>query len=383
MSIWDLPSLRQAIAAYEQAVALDPTFAQAWSRLGRAQALLYSNSTPTPAGAEAARRASERALALAPAEPDGHRALGLYYSYVVRDALRALTEDSTALALAPGDAELLATVGTAELTLSRWEAARGHLEQAVHLNPRAPRPAQALARVLVCTRHYLEAKQTLDHALELVPANPAIRIDRAEVEVAQGDLAAAQKVLRAAPKELDPTVLVAGAAQYYGLIWVLDEAQQQLLLRLTPSAFDNDRGAWGIVLAQTLALRGNVPKARAYADSARLALEQQLQAAPQAAQLHVALGLALAYLGRKAEAIREGERAVVLLPVERDAIDGADAQNQLAHIYLLVGEPEKALDHLEPLLRIPYFLSTGWLKIDPTFAPLRGNPRFERLVNGT
>ena len=62
---------------------------------------------------------------------------------------------------------------------------------------------------------------------------------------------------------------------------------------------------------------------------------------------------------------------------------GAYIQLQLVRIYLLVGEPEKALDQLEPLLKIPYYLSPGWLKIDPTFAPLRGNPRFERLVNGS
>jgi tetratricopeptide (TPR) repeat protein len=181
---------------------------------------------------------------------------------------------------------------------------------------------------------------------------------------------------------VDPTVLVAVVANYWDLMWVLDEAQQQLLLRLTPSAFDDARGAWGIVLAQTYALRGNAAKARVYADSARLAFAQQLQATPQDAQGHVLLGLALAYLGQKAEAIREGERGGALMPISRDAIDGAYLQHQLARIYLLVGEPEKALDHLKPLLKIPYCLSPGWLKIDPNFAPLRGNPRFERLVNG-
>ena len=58
-------------------------------------------------------------------------------------------------------------------------------------------------------------------------------------------------------------------------------------------------------------------------------------------------------------------------------------QHQLARIYMLVGEPEKALDQLEPLLRIPYYLSPGWLRIDPTFDPLRSNPRFKKLVEGT
>jgi hypothetical protein len=69
-------------------------------------------------------------------------------------------------------------------------------------------------------------------------------------------------------------------------------------------------------------------------------------------------------------------------PFSRDATVGPYLQHRLARIYLLVGEPEKALDQLEPLLKIPYYLSPGWLKIDPNFAPLRGNPRFERLVNG-
>jgi tetratricopeptide (TPR) repeat protein len=121
---------------------------------------------------------------------------------------------------------------------------------------------------------------------------------------------------------------------------------------------------------------------RAYADSAQLAIAEQLRATPDDGQRHVIRGLALAYLGRKAEAIREGERGMALVPVSRDAFLGAYIQHQLVRIYLLVGEPEKALDRLEPLLKIPYLLSPGWLKIDPSFAPLWGNPRFERLIAG-
>jgi serine/threonine-protein kinase len=80
--------------------------------------------------------------------------------------------------------------------------------------------------------------------------------------------------------------------------------------------------------------------------------------------------------------IQERERAVALWPISRDAFQGTYIQHQLVRIYLLVGEPEKALDQLEPLLKMPYHLSPGWLRIDPTFAPLKGNPRFERLVGG-
>jgi serine/threonine-protein kinase len=137
-----------------------------------------------------------------------------------------------------------------------------------------------------------------------------------------------------------------------------------------------------VALAGTYALRGDQAKARAYADSARMAYEQQLQASPQDANRHVLLGQVLAYLNRKSDAIAEGQRGVALLPISKDASTGAHNQHHLAWIYILVGEPEKALDQLEPLLKLPYYLSLGWLRVDPTFAPLRGNPRFQRLVAG-
>jgi hypothetical protein len=94
----------------------------------------------------------------------------------------------------------------------------------------------------------------------------------------------------------------------------------------------------------------------------------------------VLLGLALAYLGRKPDAVREGLRGLELMPVSRDAYFGPYVQLQLARIYILTGEPEKALDQLEPLLRLPFYLSPGWLRIDPTFDPLRTNPRFRKLL---
>ena len=93
------------------------------------------------------------------------------------------------------------------------------------------------------------------------------------------------------------------------------------------------------------------------------------------------LGLTLAYLGRKAEAIREGRRGVELLPISRDSFLGPYVQLQLVRIYLLTGEPGLALNELEPLLRVPFYLSPGWLRLDPTFDPIRKESRFQRLVS--
>jgi hypothetical protein len=111
-----------------------------------------------------------------------------------------------------------------------------------------------------------------------------------------------------------------------------------------------------------------------------MAMEEQLRAAPDDPGLNIYQGTALAYLGRKAEAIALGTRGVEMFPARGGGSDVPYFQHQLARIYILLGEPDKALDQLEPLLQTPYYLSPGWLRIDPTFDPLRKHPRFRKLV---
>jgi TolB-like protein/Flp pilus assembly protein TadD len=380
MSVKDPAGLRRAIGFYEQAVALDSTSVPAWAQLARARASLYFNGTPTPALATEARQAAERAQALGPDRPEGPLALSAYYGSVALDNRQALAASEAGLKLAPGNVDLLGAAGIDELGLGRWDAALEHLARASALDPRSATFARRTGLALVLVRRYPEAQAAMDRALALAPTNLQIIELKAVVALAQGDLTGARAVVRTALTTVEPAALLAFFGNYQDLYWVLDDAQQQQLLALPPSAFDNDRSAWGMVRAQTYQLRGNQALTRVYADSARLALEEQLRATPDDGQRHVIRGLALAYLGRKAEAIAEGKRGVALWPISRDAYQGAYIQHQLARIYLLVGEPEKALDQLEPLLKIPYYLSPGWLRIDPTFAPLKGNPRFERLV---
>jgi tetratricopeptide (TPR) repeat protein len=185
-------------------------------------------------------------------------------------------------------------------------------------------------------------------------------------------------------REVSPDVtgpeLVAYFGNYWDMYWVLDESQQQMALRLTPTTFDNDRNAWATVLMELYWLRGDHTRARAYADSAWHETQAQLRAVPGDAQRQVIGALQLAYLGRKDEAIALGLQALALSPISRDRVNGPYYQQLMARIYLMVGEPEKALDMLEPLLSMPYFLSPGWLKVDPTFAELKGNPRYDRLL---
>ena len=382
MAVADPASLRRAIGFYQQAVALDSAFVPAWAQLARAHASLYFNGAPTAAEAEKGRHAAERAQALWPNRPEGPLALGEYYRSVALDNRRALAASEVGLKRAPNNVDLLGNAAMAEQALGRWDAALQHLAKAGALDPRSANTARRTGATLLWLRRYPEAQAALDRGLALAPTNLQIIELKAMVALAQGDLTGARAVMRTALTTVEPAALIAFFGYYWDLYWVLDDAQQQQLLALPPSAFDNDRATWAIIRAETDDLRGHQAKSRVYADTARLAFEEQLRAAPQDGQRHVFRGLALAYLGRKVEAIAEGERAVALWPISRDAYQGAYIQHQLVRIYLLVGEPEKALDQLEPLLKMPYYLSPGWLRIDPTFAPLRGNPRFDRLVAG-
>jgi len=379
MGTGDPLRLRSAIGFYEQAVALDSGFAQAWAELSRAHSLLYANGTPDPASARRAREGADRALRLAPNQSVGHLALGDYYASVPPDQEQARRAYEAGLRISPNDAELLGASALVEISTGKWEEALQHFSRAQALDPRSLAVARRLAYTLLRLRRYPEALAASDRALALVPDNVQVLENKAMVFLGQGDLEGARRVIRDAPPSIDPTVLAAYFGNYYELYWLLTREQQALLLRLTPSAF-TDRASWAIVLAQTYRLQGDRPRTQAFADSARVAFEGRLAGAPDDAQSHIFRGLALAYLGRKAEAIAEGERGVALLPISKDTYTGPYLQHQLVRIYIETGEFEKALDQLEPLLKMPYNLSPGWLKIDPTFDPLRKNPRFLMLL---
>ena len=375
-----------AVAPFEQAVALDPGFALAWAKLSIRRSWNYSS----PVEAEAARVAAERALELAPSLPEAHRALGTYYNRVRKDPERALEALARGLRLAPDDASLLVNLAAIERQLGRWDDTLAHLRRAWEQDPRSWAVANVLGATLLRLRLAREAREAIDRGLTLAPAHLNLIHLKAMSFLQEGDLAGARAVLAAVPKEVEPTALVVDLAtgnavdlaSGNGLYWVLDDAQREMLLRLTPGAFGGDRGTWGLTLAQAWTLRGDRAKAREYAEEARQAFTAPMRE-PRGGAPNIYLGLALAYLGRKAEATHEAEGIMALGPIERSHFQGPDNQHEVVRIHILLGNHERALDLLEPLLKVPYYLTPAWLRVDPNFDSLRGNPRFERLAHGT
>jgi serine/threonine-protein kinase len=368
----DPPSLKRGIAFYEEAVARDSTFGLAWARLAQAHGLLYAATVATPAQAEVALRALGKAERLVPTAPATYQARFVYEDHVRRDPARAMEAAQAGLARTPDQSDLMALAAVVDLRMGRIEAAVERMRRARAVDPRSVRVASYLGFGLLYQRRWSEARRVLDDA----PADHLALVSRVHSYLGEGDLAGARRMLAGVTPELSAFLA------YQGLYWVLDEEARQLVLTLPPSAFADDRGTWALVRTQIHHLRGAADSTRVYADSARIAFEAQLRASPNEPFQRAFLGLANAYRGRKAEAIAAGERAVALLPISRDALIGPVMQHYLVLTYAILGEPEKALDRLEPLLEMPYVLSPARLRIDTDFAPLRGHPRFERLVAG-
>ena len=374
----DPATLRQVIALGEQAVALDSGFVEAWTGLAVNYSLLYFNGTPSPDVAARARSALARARILAPDRVGTHFAARMYFLNVANNSDSAEAEVREAMRLSPNDAGVLRMAAGMEQVRGRLDKAEEYARHALRVDPRARGSKTSLWYPLIFQRKYAEAMTLGREIVAEFPKDINLQQGMSFIHLMQGDLASARAVIRGIPVSR-PEVAVYFAV-YQDLYWVLEEADQDVVLRLPPSMHDDDRAIWATTLMQIYTLRGDQARARASADTAEVEFRKQLVATPDDPQRNIFLGLALATQGRKAEAIAAATKGASATPLSRDRNVGAYNQHQLARVYLLLGEKEKALDLIEELANIGYVLTPGYLRIDPNFASLKGHPRFEKLI---
>jgi serine/threonine-protein kinase len=379
--------LETALSLFDRAVALDSTFALAHARRSFVHASLYwFRIDHTAARLAKAKRSADLSLELNPDLPEGHEALGYYYYWGHFDYDRALDQLRIAQRAQPNSSGLSLAIGAVERRRGNFEAGLRELERASRLDPRSPGSAFELAYTLAVMGRGEEAERAWDRAIGLAPDQARLYTLRSQSVLRRtGSVAAAGAIVE---EGLSRVTVGRGELELLQARLALVEgdgrtARARLEASQAPALnFHEEFVPKAEMLARAHALLGDAAAARSHYDSARALLERQLEESPETATLHSALGIALAGLGRKEQAVREGRRGVELLPVSRDALDGPCRIRDLARIYMMVGNQNAALDQLEALFAAPGWnpLSAPLLRTDHLWDPLRENPRFRRLT---
>ena len=378
----DPGALRRAADYYEQAVARDSMMVDAWGALGRANSFLYQ-VTPTPQLAAAGFAAAQRALALDPNANPGHRAMAAYDRYVRRDLAGGLREIELARRAAPNSAPILLALASFKADLGRTEESLSDIDGAIRLDPRNGSLWILQADAFLRLHRLAEARAAIDHGVVLLPGSPSARLMRIIPEVANGNLPGARMAIADALKDFSSSRVLAFVTAGNDMGWVLDSASAQQVLALGPEAFGNDRTSWAYARAEQYGWLGDSAKAHAWGDSASRMLAAQVKGAPNRAQSHVGLGLMLAYAGRGREAMEESARGLALVRADtaaRMSLPNASFTYVAAWTALRAGDRDKALELLAESMRLRFYVTPAWLRVDPTWKSLRGDSRFEKLA---
>ena len=389
-SVTNEPDLRKAIELLDEAVKRDPSFFDAYCQLAYAHESLYavraSDHTPTRlALAEAAVQAATR---LRPDAAETHLARAQYLYNGLRDYAGALAELEIARRALPNDPRLFELTGYILRRRGQQEEGLQNLQRAAELDPRNFDTLQQIALSYLNFWRYAEAIAALDRALAIVPDNDETRANR---ELWYMCWKADTRPLR---QTIDAILAQgAGAIATAGDIWffcALAERDPGAAERALVALGDNPCwGEDGIILSHSFGegllarMTKDEVRARTAFEAARVQQEKIVQAQPDYGPTLCVLGLIDAALGRKDLALDEGRRAIALMPAEKDVANGSRVLQYFAITAAWVGDKELALQQLEAGLRAPtasVMLSYGALKLFPVWDPLRGDPRFEKIV---
>jgi serine/threonine protein kinase/Tfp pilus assembly protein PilF len=378
-------SLSEAVSLLNQAIQRDPTFALGYYQLAYAHDLLYFSGTDhTPARLAMADAAIQSLLRLRPNSGEGHLALAkhLYLGYLDYD--RAREELILAQKSLPNEPLVFLFAGYIDRRQGRWGQSATNFERALELDPQNITVLEQLYKSYACMRQYADATRVLDRAVALTPHDAALRAERSVIECWwHADLrpliSTIDRIIAEDPSQ-GPNIV---EQWLFASLCSRDSAAAQRALAALPIDGCHDdtvpfpRGWCEGVVAR---LRGDEATARAAFNSARNEAEKVIVDQPNYAQALCVLGMVDAALGHKEDAIREGRRAVELLPVTKDAVIGAQLVQNLALIYAWIAEKDLAIQQLEVATSIPGYLSYGELRLHPRWDPLRGDPRFEKIV---
>jgi TolB-like protein/tRNA A-37 threonylcarbamoyl transferase component Bud32/Flp pilus assembly protein TadD len=380
--------LFQAVQLLDQAVARDPLFFLAYGELAGAHDRIYFlGFDHTDARLKLSETALQSIRRLRPESGETHLALAQHLYWAYGDYDRAKEELATARRTLPNESRIPLLSGYIDRRQGQWEKSLEEMKQALELDPRNFSILQQISITYQALHRYKEMAATLDSALVIAPKDVPSRVQRAWADLES----------RADPKPLHTTIETilaedpnAGPVLVNQWLWLALRERDSIGAQRALSAMPVDGGGcydenipfpngWCEGLAARF--RGDEPAARAAFSGARKELEQTVRNQPDYAAALCALGVVDAALGNKEDAIREGLRAVELMPASKSAIEGAMLIEYLAVIYGWTDDKDHAIERLAEATKLPGgTVSYGDLRLNPLWDPLRRDPRFEALV---
>src|SRR5213083_8206 len=379
-------ALLSALQLLDQAIKRDPDFVSAYCYIARANDLLYFfDLDPTPDRILLAEAAVKAALRLRPESAEAHFAMADFLFRCHRDYDGALKELAIARPGLPNDTAFFILSGYINRRRNNWAQAERDFSTAVALDPRNPNAYNLLADTYNLQRRHLLAAQVYDRVLAAGERTPIVFFRRdSAIFNGTGNSTELRQVLSENP-DMD---IGGGQTPVRVFLALIDgnfaEAERVLAASPREDLQDIDYSfyypkAW--FEAMIARAKGDAARATAAFSAARTILEQRLAIKPEDARTLAVLAQVDAGLGYKELAIQEAQHAVDLMPVSKDIYDGALVLEGLAQVYTWSGERDRAIELVQKLVSMPSYINYGRLKLHPLWSPLRGDPRFEKIVN--
>jgi tetratricopeptide (TPR) repeat protein len=382
--------LEEAQHLFERSIVLDPKYAPAHALLSRVHSLLYAYFSPEEIHKQRAKSEAEEALRLDAKDGYAHLAMGTYLSRIERDCDPALKEFDLAQAAMPNEPYVYHGRAHALIRRGKFKEAIADYERATELDPTSWNMFDALGNAYLSMRMYSAGERAKKRAFELVDSNFITARWEEEESWASayffltGSFEKLDALLSRPPltREVDPGGVTIAASFMDRMLQGKYAEAEQVIANFPSTIFDIWSGARvtkSFLLGTVAIARGEVNKARPLFEAEARFAEQEVREMPDSATRQTQLGIVYSYLGRKAEAIAAGERAVALMPVSKDAYEGPGYLVGLAQIYAWVGESDKAIELIEQLLTMPSGISKPELQLW-LWDPLRSNPKFQELL---
>jgi TolB-like protein/Tfp pilus assembly protein PilF len=376
-----------AMGLYEKAVGLDPGYALAYT--GIAICLLdqywyYENHSDDIL--RKSKQAIEKAFKIDPDLPDAHLALGVYYYYGHLNYQEALKQFELVLKDQPKNSDAILWSAAVHRRAGNWEIAKTEFEKALELDPRRSEIAVEVGETCDMLRDYSEAEKFYNMAIMLQPewVSSYVALSRMFLR-GEGDMIKAREILVNAVRNCKSSVSDSTIIETNVFIDICEGKYKEALKDISLLKHDVIQTQFYfrpkyLYYATIYGLMNKPELEHAYYDSIRIFLEKRIIEFPDDQRLHSSLGIAYAGLGLDDNAISEGEKAIKLLPISKEAYKGIVLAEDLALIYVMVGKYDDAIRQIKYLLSNPGFLTTKILEIDPRWAPLRNIPEFKKMM---